>query len=264
MAVRRMLFPLLICLAAVSPRAAAQEVDSLIALGMPLEAHDPPRALAAFRAALQLDSGSYQANWRAAQALVDIGKQTPDSVKSPERDSLYAEAERLARRAVEASPDSADGHYILAAAIGRASLTKSKKERVRRAAEIRNEALRAIQLNPQQDRAYHVLGRWNAEVMRLSGFQRFLAKSFLGGAVFRQASWDHAIEYLTQAVSLAPASIYHRLDLAEVYVDRDRYRDARQLLLEVAELPVYDAMDHAYKDQAAALFKKIEGKQDQS
>jgi hypothetical protein len=99
MSVRRMLLPLLICVAAGGSRAAAQELDSLIALGLPLEARDPPQALAAFRAALQLDSTSYQANWRAAQALVDIGKQTPDSVKSPERDALYAEAERsLARR----------------------------------------------------------------------------------------------------------------------------------------------------------------------
>jgi tetratricopeptide (TPR) repeat protein len=165
---------------------------------------------------------------------------------------------------VQASPDSADGHYILAAAIGRASLTKSKKERVRRAAEIRTEALRAIELNPQQDRAYHVLGRWNAEVMRLSGLQRFLAKSFMGGAVFSQASWNHAIEYLAKAVELVPASIYHRLDLAEVYVDRDRYREARELLSAIGDLSVYDAMDPTYQEQAAALLKKIQGKQDKS
>ena len=34
------------------------------------------------------------ANWRAALTLITLGAETPDSVKSPERDSLYARAER--------------------------------------------------------------------------------------------------------------------------------------------------------------------------
>lgn len=245
--------------------AAAQTATDHLALGRTAEeAGDPQTALTHFEEALALDPGSYEASWRAAQALVDLGKQTADSVKSPSRDSLYTRAESLARVAVAADSTGADGHYILAAAIGRASLTKSKKERVRRAAEIRSEALRAIELRPDHDRAYHVMGRWNAEIMRLSGLTRFFAKSFLGGKIFNEASWQGAIDHMSKAVELAPESIYHRLDLAEIFIDRDRYREARAELERIESLPLHDVMDPSYKEDAARLLQKIEGKKDKS
>jgi tetratricopeptide (TPR) repeat protein len=241
---------------------AGQSVADDLARGKELTSKDPHGALGAFEAVLAVDSLSYDANWGAAQALVDIGKETPDSVKSPERDSLYARAERLARVAVQADSTGADGHYILAAAIGRASLTKSNKERVKRAAVIRSEALKALELNPEHDKAYHVLGRWNAEIMRLSGLTRFFAKSFLGGSVFSAASWQGAIDNMRKAVELNPNSVYHRLDLAKIYVDQDRYSDAREQLTHIAELPVFDAMDPTYQGEAAALLTRIKGKKD--
>jgi tetratricopeptide (TPR) repeat protein len=226
------------------------------------QARAPATALAYLEVALAIEPENYEANWRAAEVLMDIGKQTPDSVKSPQRDSIYARAERLARVAVAADSTGADGYYALAAAIGRASLTKSSKERVRRAAEIRSAALKAIELNPDHDKAYHVMSRWNAEIMRLSGFQRFFAKTFLGGKIFNAASWDSAVVYMDKALAVAPQNIYHHLDLAEVYIDRGRYSEARTHLNQISDLPVVDVMDPAYKARAASLLTRIEGKKD--
>ena len=168
--------------------------------------------------------------------LLDLGEQIPDSVKSPERDSLYARAEVLARRAVAADSNRAEGHFALAAAVGRESLTMGKKDRIRRAPIIRDEARKAIALDPRHDGAYHILGRWNAEIMRLSGFSRFFAKSFLGAGIFKEASWDSATADLEKAVELDPERIYHRLELAQVYTDRKRYDDARAQLAQVDSL----------------------------
>ena len=241
----------------------AQNVAEHVSAGIAAcQARDLAGALKHFQAALAQDSMNYQANWEAALALIDLGKATPDDVKSPARDSLYALAEVYARRAATANPSDAEGHFALANAIGRASLTKSKKERVQRASEIRNEALRAIQLNPRHDGAYHVLGRWNAEIMRLSGATRFFAKNFLGGDVFNQASWEGAVSNMEKAVELNPRRIYHRLDLAEVYVDRGRYSDARTQLQRVEALPISDPLDPTYKQQAADLLKKIGNRKD--
>ena len=232
----------------------AEEIAAGIAASL---ARDPQAAFTHFEAALRLEPTNYEANWRAAQALIDVGKQTPDSVKSRARDSLYARAEVFARSAVMADSSDADGHFVLAQAIGRASLTKSKKERVRRAGEIRSEALRAIQLNPNHDGAYHVMGRWNAEIMRLSGLQRFFARNFLGGRIFSSASWDSAIVYLEKSVALKPENIYHHLDLALVYVDRKRYGDARTHLGLIGTLPVVDVMDPTYQRDAERRLQQI-------
>jgi len=241
--------------------AAAQSAADHVQLGVQAtDQRDLRSALQHFEAALAVDSLNYEANWRGSDALVDIGKQTPDSIRSPERDAMYAKAEVWARRAVAANANGADGHFALAQAIGRASLTLGKKERVKRAKEIRDEALKAVELDPRHDGAYHVLGRWNAEIMRLSGIQRFFAKSFLGGEVFNQASWANGFQYMEKAVQLRPDYIYHHLDLAEMYIDEERWADARTQLEMIGTLPVIDAADPHYKTEATRLLTSIQNK----
>jgi tetratricopeptide (TPR) repeat protein len=239
----------------------AQGIADHVAMGSEaMHVHDLRTALAHYEAALEIDSTDYEANWRAAMALLDLGEQIPDSVKSPERDSLYARAEVMARRAVASDSTRAEGHFALAAAVGRASLTMGTKDRIRRAPIIRDEARKAIALDPRHDGAYHILGRWNAEIMRLSGFSRFFAKSFLGAGIFKEASWDSATANLEKAVELDPGRIYHRLELARVYADRKRYQDARAQLAEVESLPLRELRDSAYKAEGAALAKRIADK----
>jgi tetratricopeptide (TPR) repeat protein len=247
---------LLVLLAA--PPLAAQSAADHVALGVAaMQVHDLHTGLAHYEAALALDSTAYEANWRAALALLDEGEQIPDSMKSPERDSLYARAEVLARRAVAADSNRAEGHFALAAAVGRASLTMGKKARIRRAAIIRDEARRTLEIDPRHDGAYHILGRWNAEIMRLSGLSRFFAKNLLGAGIFNEASWEEAVSDMERAVALDPGRLYHRLELAEIYVDRKRYDDARSELAQLAALPDRELMDSVYRRQAAELAARI-------
>jgi len=224
--------------------------------------HDPRSALAQCQATLAQDPLDYEASWRAADALIAIGQQTPGEADGPARDSMYDQAEAHARKAVAADPQGAQGHFILASAIGLASLSKGDGERIKRAAEIRSEALRAIELDPTHDGAFHVMGRWHAAIARVPGFQRFFARNLLGGRIFDEASWDRAVTALETAVSLTPQRIDHRLALAEVYIDLERYGDARAQLTEVASLPVEDALDPSFKDRAVERLGQIEGKRD--
>ena len=241
-----------------SPRpSAAQGVATLLTEGRAITAMRPAEALRRFEQVVALDSLDYDANWLAAEAAASLGQQTPDGVKSPERDSLYARAVRYARRAVRVDSARAEGHFALAMALGRLALTKAKRERARYAAEIRAEALRALARDSTQDGAHHVLGLWNAEIMRLSGFNRFFAKTFLGAAVFGQASWEEATRHLEESVRLDSTRIYHRLNLARVYLDRKRYAEARAQLEAIARLPDRTALDRRYREEARELWEAI-------
>ena len=249
---RRSLAPAVLLVALAAVPAMGQSAADHVAMGIAARnALDARTALVHFEAALAVDSTDYQANWQAAISLIDIGAETPDDVPSSARDSLYARAELLARRATETRPEGADGHFALANAIGRVALTASAREKIRRASEVRLEAMKAIQLDPRHDGAYHVLGRWHAEVMRLSGATRFLARTFLGGGVLGEASWDAAIANLERAVELNPDRIIHRLDLAEIYLDVDREADARTQLERIAQLTPRDPGDPESKRRAA-------------
>ncbi len=238
----------------------AAEPDSLVARGRAILDRLPREALALFEQALTRDSLNFEANWRAAVALVNIGQETPDSVPSPARDASYAEAERLARRAVRVDSLQAEGHFALAMALGRVALTRSKKDRVKFAVEVRAEATRTLALDPRHDGAHHVLGLWNAEVMRISGFARFMARNLLGGKVLGQASWAGAIDHLESAVRLDPDRIFHRLDLARVFAERKRYADARRELDAIAGLPDRFRLDPRYRAEAAGLARAIAGR----
>lgn len=236
----------------------AQGVADHVAMGVAAnDAHDPATAIQHFDAALAQDSTNYAANWRAALTLLDLGELLPDSLPPARRDSLYSLAERYAGRAVAADSMGADGHFALAAAVGRVSLTLGQDARIRRAGIIRREALRAIELNPRHDGAYHIMGRWNAEIMRISGISRFFARNFLGAGVFKQASWKKAIANMEKAVQLDSSRVYHRLELARIYADRKRAADAEAQLQAVDSLPAREVMDSIYKRQGAQLHRKL-------
>jgi tetratricopeptide (TPR) repeat protein len=237
--------------------AAAQSLAQRVARGDSLRAAlQPDAALEQYRLALALDSTSYAVLWRAAEATTDLAKQLPDDLRL-RRDSLYRAAQAYAEAAVRSDSLGADGHFELAQALGRYARTRGGRERVRYGRIIYDQAARALALNPRHDGAHHVLGAWHAEVKRLSPVTRFLAKTLLGAGFLGRASWDSATAHLEQAVALRPDFIYHRLELAQVYLDRHRPDAARAQLLRIATLPLNDVSDPGYQEEAARLLATL-------
>ena len=235
--------------------AGAQTAREHVAMGdREHAALNPTGALAHFEAALTADAASYESLWKASREAVDLGEFTKDEAQ---RKALYAKAEGYARRAVSANSADAEGHFSLARAIGRNALSMGKRDRVKFAGEVREHALAALQLAPQQAGALHVLGVWNAEVMRLSGMERFFAKNLLGGKVFDEANWNDAVRYLEQAVAAEPGRITHRLDLARVYADVGSKAKAREHLEWIAQAAGRDYNDRFYKEEAERALKAL-------
>lgn len=242
-----------------------QDLPTLLARGdSAYDAYDANAAVRAYEAALAIDTAQYEANWKAARSLVDVAKQITgrhDSLKR-RRDSLFTQARRYADRAVRADSTAADGHFALALALGQLSRTRGGKERVRFAKLIFEEATRAIEIDSTHDGAHHVLGAWHAEVKRLSGIQKFFAKTLFGAGFLDRGSWEAAIAHLERAIALRPDYVFHRLELAEVLVDRKRYSEARDLLASIPPLPQSDVMDAVYQREAAGLAERISDKRD--
>ncbi|HKC46868.1 MAG TPA: tetratricopeptide repeat protein [Gemmatimonadales bacterium] len=206
-----------------------------------------------------------EALWKAAREISDVAKQilgNADSLKH-RRDSLYSVGRTWAEEAIRADSSVANSHFSLALVLGRLSRTRGGKERVRFGRIIYDETERTIRMDPRHDGAYHILGMWNAEVKRLSGFTRFAAKTFLGAGFMSRASWDSAVANMERAVQLNPQHVYHRLELAGVYLDVEQPAKAREQLQAIAGLPDGDPMDPYYKRLAAAALADIDrGKAD--
>ena len=186
-----------------------------------------------------------------------VGADSSSEFNDAERQSYYARGEQLARLAVKADPNSANAHFALAKALGRVALSKGKRDKVKYAGVVHDEVQTALRLDSLNAGALHVLGMWNAEIMRLSGFERWAARNLLGGGVLGQASWDNAQRYLERAVSIEPERITHRLDLAAVYKDRDESAKAREQYEVIAKLPLSDYNDPRYKQLAEERLRDL-------
>lgn len=247
---------LLAAMIGVAPVAGAQTAAEHIALGdRDYAAMNLAASYQHYQEALKLEPSNADALWRASRDAVDLGE---FSVSDADRRALYNEGQALARRAVAAAPEASMAHFALARAVGRAALSLGARDRVRYAGEVRNEALAALRLDSTNAGALHVMGMWNAEVMRLSGFTRFMAKNLLGGKVFSEASWDDAQRYLERSVALEPNRIVHHLDLAGVYADRGDKARARQEYETVLRLPATEYNDKHYKAQAETRLKQLD------
>lgn len=233
--------------ATVSPPATSSATDFLLAGDRESGERRPAAALAAYERGLQIDPRNAPLLWRAAREAVDLGEFERQVAV---RTALYEKAIGYARRAVTANPADAEAHFQLSRALGRTALALGPRERVKLAVEVRSAALEALRLQSRHAGALHVLGVWNAEIMRLNGLSRAVAKTFLGGKVFDAASWSEAVRYLEQAVSIEPNRLVHRLDLARIQRDAGRPTDARAAYQAALRSPLTDANDTQYREAA--------------
>jgi tetratricopeptide (TPR) repeat protein len=237
----------------VAPIAGGQTAADHIALGdKSYVAMDAPAALQHYEEAIKLDPKNYEALWKASRSAVDLGSYERDDEK---RGLDFKKAEQYARSAVEVNPGDAEGHFNLARSLGKNALTQGPKARIKYAKEVRAHALECLKIDPKHPGCLHVMGMWNAEVMRLNGFTRMLAKNFLGGQIFDTASWAEAKRYMEASVANEPNRIIHHLDLAGVYRDTGDKARARAEFEAVMKLPNQDYNDRHFKGEADAALR---------
>jgi len=234
----------------VASTAGAQTAADHIALGdKEYVAMNAPAALQHYEEAIKIDPKNYEALWKASRSAVDLGSYERDDDK---RNAYFKTAEQDARQAVAINPADAEGHFNLARSLGKYALTQGPRSRVKFAAEVRNQALECLKIDPKHAGCLHVMGMWNAEVMRLSGFTRMFAKNFLGGKIFDSANWADARRYMEESVAAEPDRIIHHVDLAGVYRDTGDKAKAKAEWQVAMKLPNRDYNDRHYKAEADA------------
>lgn len=211
-------------------------------------------ALGGYQAVLARDALNYEAAWKAARTAIDLGEFERDAT---ERARLYDEASAYGLTATQADSVGVAGYFQYARATGRLAQSLGVRDRIHVAEKVRALSLKALALSPEHGGALHILGVWNAEIMRLNGISRFIAKSFLGADVFGAAGWDSAVTYLRRSVASEPTRIVHHLDLGRVYADIGRADAARAEFEWIARAPTADYNDANYKRQAAEALRGL-------
>jgi tetratricopeptide (TPR) repeat protein len=229
------------------------EAEARITLGDSMYAkYDNPAALNAYLQAIQKDSNNYEANWKAARAFTDIG----ETLEGKKRSEYFKKGEIYSRRAIKIDSTNSKGHLFLSIALGRVALDAGPKQRIQYSKEIKKEVDLAIKYDPNDDTAYHVLGRWNRKLANLSWVEKTFANIFLGG-VPKEASNENAAACFQKAIELNPTHINHYLELGITYDMMGEKDNAKSAFQKCLDLPKSDSDDDTYKKEAEERLKKL-------
>lgn len=218
-----------------------------------LDEADEPGALELFEKVLDSDPENYEALWNLSILYSKKGHRQ-DSEEQME--TYYRKGKELAQRALDHHPDKSYSHYAYAVAIGRISEIESPRERVRASEEIKKYVDRALELDSENEAAWHLLGVWHTRAANLTRAERWAANLLFGGAP-EGASNSEAEECLKRAIELDPENVLFHLDLARFYKTVERNEEAVEVLRKTVELEPKEMDDPELLDEAKAMLENL-------
>ncbi len=259
MQIKRILFFLLFFVSAISLN--AQSVDELIAKGdeYSTKLFDNQKALEKYMAADKLSPNNWEILWRISRTLVDIGEHMPSSTDAQKEAQLkkYTEAYEYAGRAVKLAPDKSVTYLRRAIANGRIALFKGVFSVIGIVNEVKEDLERALKLgnggNEILAACHYVFGRTHAKVCE----KPYLLRVTIG------LGWgdiDESIKHFKKAIELRPNFRMYRLDYAKVLISEEKFKEAKEQLYKIPNIPVSDEDDEKFAGESKKLLEEIKNK----
>ncbi|MCX7868403.1 MAG: hypothetical protein N2322_00475 [Terrimicrobiaceae bacterium] len=228
-------------------------MEGLIAQGDAADArHDNRAALALYERAAALSHDNPAILRRIAKQKAQLILEAPSAA---EKKRLAAEAVRLARRAASLAPNDAQAQLTLAIVLGRAAFLESPREKIASARDIRAAAEKAVRLDPSNDLAWHVLGRWHFEMATLNPVLRGAAAALFGG--LPGASLESAASSFRKAIAAGPPRAMHHIEYGRTLAALNRREEAIAQLRKGLAIPDSDKDDRETKNRGRETLRKL-------
>jgi tetratricopeptide (TPR) repeat protein len=212
-------------------------LSALVGAASPAFPARSPLVAEALAAEARLDSA------RALELFLEAGRAQPDDPfilqkiarqysdlttdqPTPEAKRRYARAALdHAQRAVGLDPRDPVNVLSVAISHGKLAVYSDARTKVQYSRLVKEDAERALALDPGYAWAHHVLGRWHYEVATLNAAERLFVRFFYGG--LPDASHAQAVAHLRRAVELEPDELNHHLELGFALAAAGRPAEAR-------------------------------------
>lgn len=196
-------------------------------------------AAAYFDSVALADSNSSDAHWKLAKCLNYFAELQPRDKQL----EIYEKAAQAADKVIGLDSLEAEGYFQLARSSGKIALFKGVFKSVGLAKKVKRLAERTLELKPDHDGAYHILGRWHREVAQKPKFIR--VPLGLG-----EADKDKGLPLLVKAIELNPNFIHHRLEYGISLLDLKYKEEAKKQFEICVGLPAYSPLDSLYQKEA--------------
>jgi len=158
-----------------------------------------------------------------------------DSGDQAEKLRHGATAKVYATRAIELAPDNAEAHLSMAICHVKMVPILGTKDQMEASRQIKASVDKSIQLNPNDDIAWHILGCWHQKLADISVLKRALAKVVYGG--IPEASNEESVTCLHKAVELNPTRPMHHIELGRTYAQMGNHDEAKRHIEKGLSLP---------------------------
>jgi tetratricopeptide (TPR) repeat protein len=114
---------------------------------------------------------------------------------------------------------------------------------------------RVIELDPRNDLAWHVLGRWYKGLADLDPLRRAMAQAAFGA--LPAGTYEEAVTCFEKAIQLNPARSIHYIELGTVYALMGRKDEARRFIAKGLGMPDQEKENAAAKREGEQLLAKL-------
>jgi len=216
------------------------------------EQYQPKEALEYFLPAEKLEPNNVELLIRIARQYRHL---MSDTSAKKEKLRLGYISLGFAQRAAELAPKNSEAQLSPAISYGKMLPYMSGKDQVNASPRIKTAVDRTLQLDPDNDTAWHILGRWNRVLANVGGVKRVLAKALYGEL---PATTNEAAEKcLLKAIALNPNRLMHYVELGRLYAQMGRKEEAKKNIQKALAMPNKDHDDAEMKEIGKELLKKL-------
>lgn len=226
-------FPVLLALLFTAGTLRAESASFLIGKGDLFDANrQANEALKYYLLAEKLDPNN-------ARLLVDMSREyrrlMSNATDPAEKVRLGGIAVDYANRATALAPKDPEAHLAVAISYGELQSFQGNRQRFEAVHIIKDAVDKVIELDPLNDLAWHVLGRWYKGLAEVDAFHRALAQAAFGG--LPAATYEEAATCFEKAIQLNPERPIHYIELGCVCAQMGRKDEARRLITKGLDMP---------------------------
>ncbi|HEY5743613.1 MAG TPA: tetratricopeptide repeat protein [Terrimicrobiaceae bacterium] len=193
------------------------------------------------------------------RVLVRIARQyrhlMADAVSRDEKLRLGGIALDYAKRAAALAPNDSEAQLSIAISYGKMLPVMGTKEQIEASRQIKETADKAIKLDPRNDLAWHVLGRWHRVLSDVNMLKRALGSLIYGK--LPQTTTEEAVKCFEKAIEINPDRLMHYVELGRAYAQMGRTAEARRFIEKGLAMPNVEKDDPETKRRGQETLAKL-------
>jgi len=178
-----------------------------------------------------------------------------DATNASDKLQLGKTAVNYAQRAVALEPDNPQSQLALAISYGKMLPLEETKQQIAISSLIKIAVDRAITLDPTNDLAWQVLGRWHRAMADIGPLKRAYVKLKYGE--LPAAKYEDAVRCFEKAIKLNPNRLMHYIELGRTYAKMGRDAEARKFITKGLAMPDTEKDDPETKTLGREILKKL-------